>query len=417
MSSTPSGDEAPVVIVGASLAGLNCARELREAGYEGALTIVDRAPHMPYDRPPLSKQYLSGSLAEENLYFDVADLGRVTWMLETEAVSLDAGSRCVTLSSGEKLSFTDLVIATGACPRTISGHDLEGAILLRTLDDARRLRSLLSCPPRPRVVVVGGGFIGCEIASTGKQMGLEVTVVDSSGLLFEDLLGPEVADVITNLHDQHGVDLRLGRRASRLLGESRVEAVELADGEILPAEVVVLALGVSPETEWLSGSGLTLDDGVLTDGALEAAPHIYAAGDVARYPSALRKEHRRVEHWDNAIQTGRHAAQSLLARRRGHPTEAFDDVPWVWSDQHRTKLQVIGSPRGCDEVALVNELDETGRFLALYRKDDVLAAGFGIKRTKTLMDLKSEIGQPHSWERAVRACIPSAILTENEPAA
>lgn len=379
-----------VLIVGASLAGLSAARTLRTEGFSGRLTVVGNEAHRPYDRPPLSKQFLGGLDEHTDLGSD--DVPDVDWILGVAAAELDVPTRNVTLSDGRTLGFDGLVIATGASPRRLPGFDKSGVHTIRTVGDADGLRRALA-GDSPRVALIGAGFIGAEIASTCIARGLPVTMIELEPVPFGRSLGVAVGAELSQLYVSKGVDLRPGRSVNRLLGDEHVTGLELDDGAIIEADVVVLSVGVIPATAWLESSGLPLENGVVCDATLQVAPGIVAAGDVARWPNERLGEFRRVEHWENAITSGEHAARTLLGGR-----ETYDTVPWVWSDQFGFKLQFVGSSINHDEVFLDSSLDSDGRLLALYRKKDRLIGACGIRRSKAVLSLRDSVGVPGSWQ-------------------
>lgn len=386
-----------IVIVGASLAGLSAARTLRADGFTGRVIVVGEETHRPYDRPPLSKQFLGENAERTDLGSEDVD---AEWVLGVAATGVDIAGRTVSLSDGSTLAFDGLVIATGATPRILPGFDKAGVHTLRTLDDAEAFRRELAIGS-PRIALVGAGFIGAEIASTCVARGLSVTMIELEPVPFGRSLGTAVGAELSALYSRSGVDMRPGRSVARLIGDDRVTALELDDGSIIPADIVVLSVGVIPATAWLEDSGLSLEGGVVCDESLLAAPGIVAAGDVARWPNRRLGEFRRIEHWENAITSGEHAARTLL----GNPAP-YEPVPWVWSDQFGFKLQFVGSSIEPDEILLDSTLDDAGRLLALYRKADRLAGACGIRRTKAVLSLRELVGQPGSWQRALDSVAP-----------
>jgi NADPH-dependent 2,4-dienoyl-CoA reductase/sulfur reductase-like enzyme len=302
------------------------------------------------------------------------------------------------------------VVASGAAPRTLAGGDLPGVHVLRGLDDAIGLRRDLERRPG-HVVVVGGGFIGAEVAAACIGRGLRVTVLEVQEHPFERVLGTEVGEAVMAGHRGRGVTVRTGAAVSALRGTGHVESVELATGEVLDAELVVLGLGVTPCTGWLAGSGLTVDDGVECDSTLLAGPRVVAAGDVARWPNHRLGEFRRVEHWDNAIRQGRHAAQRLLAEHGHGEVTDFTSVPWVWSDQYADKLQVVGSTLGFEEAVVVHGSPAEGRFLALYRRGNHLTAAVGFNNAKLVTRYRRMLARPVTWADALAAAEPAATAT------
>ncbi|OBK87212.1 NAD(P)/FAD-dependent oxidoreductase [Mycobacterium sp. 1165178.9] len=360
-----------VVVVGAGVAGVRAAETLRRDGYDGALTIVGAERHAPYHRPPLSKKLLSGQVHRAGVdmapQFDMD--ARV--LRGATAVGLDASARTVQVrDEGQNLSldFDGLVIASGATPREWPGGPVpDGVLLLRTVDDCLAIRERLGS--RPRVVVIGGGFIGSEVAATCRLLGLDVVLVEKATGPLVQALGAELAPCWAKLHRDHGVDLRVGVGVDTFVGNGRVEAVRLTDGSQVPADVVIVGLGVTPATAWLEGSGLHLDDGVVCDatGAAEGNTgdgNVVAAGDVARWWHPLYERHLRTEHWDDALRQGEAAARTLLAGPEH--AEGFDAVPYFWSDQYDVKLQMVGVPTDYDAVEIVEGKPDAWEFVAAY---------------------------------------------------
>jgi 3-phenylpropionate/trans-cinnamate dioxygenase ferredoxin reductase component len=389
-----------IVIVGASLAGLRAAMTLREDGFAGSLVVVGEEARMPYDRPPLSKQILSGEWTPQDtaLPFDSALLD-ADWRLGRRAVSLNVGERRIELDDGSSEPFDGLIIATGAVPRSLGEPRLAGVHTLRTLDDAVALEADLRFGRGP-VVVVGGGFIGAEVAATCRRRGLEVTIAEALPAPLSRALGPEVGALMASIHRDRGVEVRVGVSVRRVVGARRVEQVELSDGTSLAAGVVLVAVGVRPATDWLEGSGLALDDGVICDETCSVAPGIVAAGDVARWPSRRSQDVRRIEHWDNATRQAEHAARRLLAGSGPGGAGRYDPVPWVWSDQYELKLQLAGSPTPHDEVRVVVSTSDERRVLAFYRRGERLVAGLGINRARLVLQLRTMLDNGISWEEA-----------------
>jgi 3-phenylpropionate/trans-cinnamate dioxygenase ferredoxin reductase subunit len=391
-----------IVVVGASLAGLRAVETLRREGYDDRLVLVGAEPHRPYDRPPLSKELLAGEWEPEQLTlrhqsYDDLDLD---WRLERRATSLDLRAREVELHDGERIAFDGLVVATGATPRTLPGTPpLAGVFTLRTLDDSLALAELLDA--RPRVVVIGAGFIGSEVAATCKtKRGLDVTVLEALPVPMVRGVGPIIGDVMGELHRDHGVDLRCGVTVAGIEGDGRVERVRLGDGTAIEADVVVVGVGVAPETAWLEGSGLRLDNGVVCDETCLAAPGVVAAGDVARWPNPrFGGELMRVEHWTNATEQGVAAAQRLLAGESGGVPYA--PVPFVWSDQYDVKIQVVGHVRGDDEVAVAHGTLDERRFVALFGRAGRLTGALGFGRPRQLMQYRRMVADGAAFADAV----------------
>ncbi len=334
-----------IVVVGASLAGLQAVQTLRRADFAGDITLVGEEPDLPYDRPPLSKGFLSGDVDDDRVRLRAAadpDALGIEWRLSTRATGLDLDRRVVQTADDE-LAFDGLVIATGARARRLPASELEGVHVLRTINDARAIRDRLAAVPE-RLVVIGAGFIGAEVAATARSLGVDVTMIEAAEAPLTRVLGVEAGMEVAALHRDHGVDVRLGAGVRALHGDGAVSGVELVDGSMIDTDMVVVGIGVIPNTEWLESTGLEIDDGVVCDATCLAAPGVVAAGDVARWPNPRYEGTRRVEQWDNAVDQGAHAARRLLAWGAGEDGEAFDPVPWFWSDQYDRKLQLAGVP-------------------------------------------------------------------------
>ncbi|GAA1210197.1 NAD(P)/FAD-dependent oxidoreductase [Prauserella alba] len=354
-----------ITVVGASLAGLATVRALRAQEFEGRITVIGDEQHEPYDRPPLSKEYLAGTVSEEDIGLtdsDDVELG-VEWVLGQAASSLDNAGKAVVLEDGSRVGTDAVVLATGARARQFPGGCPQGVHTLRTLDDARALRSELV--PGARLVVIGAGFIGAEIASTAAALGCEVDVVEAADVPLQRPLGAEMGAVCGRLHARNGARLHVGTGLAELVGETRVTAVRLTDGRELPADVVVVGIGAQPNTEWLAGSGLEIDDGVRTDEqGRTTIPEVLAVGDCAHSYRDYTAGWLRLEHWTNALQQPAAAVAALLGRE--HSAPAHHSVPYFWSDQYGHKIQFAGH-RSADCTVQVEEGDpDSGDFLALY---------------------------------------------------
>jgi NADPH-dependent 2,4-dienoyl-CoA reductase/sulfur reductase-like enzyme len=394
-----------VVVVGASLAGLRAAETLRTDGFDGRLALVGAETHLPYDRPPLSKKVLAGEWEPDRIHLrkpdEYDDLG-FDLHLGVKAIGLDTAARQVHLSDGSTLVFDGLVIATGAAPRRLPGQpELPGIFELRTLDDALALRGALEEGPR-RVVVVGAGFIGAEVAATARSRGLEVTLVEALPVPLARGLGPALGAAIGELHRARGVDVRLGVGVGAMEGRDRVERIRLTDGTELEADVVVVGVGVAPVTDWLEGSGLELRDGVVCDATLAAGPAgVYAAGDLARWPNELFGEEMRVEHWTNAAEQGAAAARNLLATGAGGTGAAYAPVPFFWSDQFDARIQFLGRAGGDDDVEVVHGALDGSQFVALYGRAGRFRGVFGLSSPKQVMRYRKLLLACTSWEDAL----------------
>jgi 3-phenylpropionate/trans-cinnamate dioxygenase ferredoxin reductase subunit len=373
-----------VTIVGASLAGLSTARALRAEGYDGAVTLIGTERHLPYDRPPLSKDFLKGTADADALALgsaeEYADLD-VNWLLGESAVRLSATARSVTLAGGREIRADAVVVATGASPRTLPGTEgLAGVHTLRTLDDAEALRAELTTGS-PRVVVIGAGFIGAEVASTARALGLEVTVVEAQEVPLERALGREMGLLCAALHADHGVRLITGTGVAGLEGDGGlVTGVRLADGRLLPADVVLVGVGVRPNTAWLEGSGVTVDDGVVCDaGCLSSVPGVLAVGDVARVPHPFTGRHARIEHWTNAMEQATTAARTLLSGTSATPAAT---PPYFWSQQYGTMIQLAGHVPAAARPRVLDGDPADRAFLAVYEVDGHATAYLALSRPK-----------------------------------
>ncbi|PWI13647.1 FAD-dependent oxidoreductase [Streptomyces sp. Act143] len=373
-----------VAVVGASLAGLSAARSLRKRGYDGRLVVIGDEPHRPYDRPPLSKEFLAGTLGEAELALeaDGEDLA-AQWLLGTRAVGLDHVGRTVRLADGREVRADGFVLATGAAARTLPGSEgLAGVHTLRTLDDARALRAELA--RGGRLVVIGGGFIGAEVASTAYALGLEVTVVEAAPTPLAGPLGEAMGAVVAGLHADHGVRLVCGVGVKGLSGESRVDAVLLEGGRSLPADIVVVGVGARPNVEWLEGSGIALDNGVKcgADGRTNLAG-VVAVGDCANWYDPRAGHHRRVEHWTGALERPDAAIATLLARGAVEP--GVPRPPYFWSDQYGVKIQFAGHAAAADSVTVETGAADSRDVLAVYRRagDPVAVLGMNQPRLFT----------------------------------
>ena len=318
--------------------------------------------------------------------------------LGRRATALALDERVVVLDDGERVAFDGLVIATGASPRVLPGTpDLEGIHVLRTIDDCLAIRAALDA--KPRVVVVGAGFIGSEVAATCRGRGLEVTVLEALPVPLARALGDEMGAACGELHRDHGVDLRVNATVAGFEGAGRIERVRLGDGGAVDAELVVLGVGVAPETGWLEGSGLALDNGVVCDAACFAsAPGVVAAGDVARWHNPLFGIDMRVEHWTNAAEQGTAAARALLAGAGAVP---FAPVPYFWSDQYDAKIQFVGVAAPDDEVRVVHGSVAERRFVALYGRAGRLVGALAVSRPRLLMAYRRLIADQASWDDAL----------------
>ena len=402
----PQGRER-ITIVGASLAGYWAAETLRRDGFEGAISLIGDEAHEPYDRPPLSKKYLAGDVERDRV-----DLGNAEKLaaldldlrLGQRATGLDVAARTLEVDRVAE-PFDGLIIATGARCRTLPGTDgVAGVHTLRTVDDADAVRTAMDAGAR-RMVVVGAGFIGAEVASTAVGRGLAVTMVEVLEAPFGRVLGVEMGAVLADVHRSHGVDLRTGVGVDEVLTGpdggvgTRVVGVRLADGSEVACDLLVAGIGVIPNVDWLEGSGLEVADGVVCDETCLAAPGVVAAGDVARWTNARYGESMRVEHWDNAVQQGVHAARRLL--QSDEEAQPFTPVPWFWSDQYDRKVQLAGRTHPDAEVRVVTGSVDEHRFVTYYGLGGRFLGALGMNRPRHVMQSKGLLEQDASWDEAL----------------
>lgn len=388
-----------IVVVGASLAGLRAVEALRREGYAGRLTLVGAESFEPYDRPPLSKAYLAGDADRASLALRAQgyDELAVDLRLGAAAHSLDVSGR--TLGVGDDaLAFDGLVIATGAAPRRLpSQPDLAGVHTLRTIADADAMRGWID--GEARLCVIGAGFIGAEVAATARTHGRVVTVLEALPQPMVRGVGPVIGEVLARLHRAHGVDLRLGVGVDAIAGNATVERVHLVDGSVIESDAVLVAIGAVPTTDWLDGSGLTIDNGVVCDASLRAAPGIVAAGDVCRWPNEqFDGEVMRIEHWTNAAEQGTHAARSLLA---GDDAEPFVTVPFVWSDQYDVKIQSAGRFSGDDRMEIVSGSVDEDRFVAIFERNGRISGVLGFSQPRRVIQYRRMIAARDSFDAAL----------------
>lgn len=391
-----------ITIVGASLAGLRAAETLRSDGFDGGLVIIGAENRLPYDRPPLSKSVLEGTRSPEDTTLrdrKALDGLNADWHLGCRATTLDVAERKVHLEGGEQVPFDGLVIATGASPRRLpSTPDLEGIHVLRTLDDCLAIAKELDASPR--VVVIGAGFIGLEVAATCRKRGLAVTVIEALPVPLGRVLGEEMGTACASLHLDHGVDLRCGVGVERFEGTGRVEAVVLSDRSRIEADVVVVGVGVAPATDWLEGSGLELDNGVICDATCATnVPGIVAAGDIARWYNPRFGELMRLEHWTNAVEQGMAAAKRLLAGDTS--AEPFAPVPYFWSDQYETKIQFVGRAAAGDDIRVVHGSVEDRRFVTLYGRAGKLVGALTFSLPRRSMEFRRMVEENASFDDAL----------------
>jgi 3-phenylpropionate/trans-cinnamate dioxygenase ferredoxin reductase subunit len=394
-----------VAVVGASAAGLSVVETLRLEGFDGRITLVGEERELPYDRPPLSKEILAGTWPEERARLcDASTLAGydVDLRLGTRATGVDPIARKVELADGSAVSYDELVVATGVRPRRLPGSEaISGVHVLRTLADARALRSTLA--GGPRLVIVGAGFLGAEVAAVASSAGAQVTMVSDLQAPLSDVLGADLGALLLDVHRQRGVRVLAGTRVREVLAAGgRVRGVRLADGSVLGADVVLIAIGSLPNVEWLAGSGIAVGDGVLCDCNCQAAPGVWAAGDVASWVHRTLGRRLRLEHRTNAAEQGVAVAENILS---GEPPKPFAPVPYIWSDQYDLKLQIYGVPRGADSFVIAEGSLEARRFVAFYGRGGVVCATVGVNMARALRDARAVVAAAPPWASVARVAL------------
>jgi len=374
-----------IVIVGGGLAATRVAEQLRRAEYAGPVTIVSDEVHLPYDRPPLSKEVLRAQVDEVTLKpLEFYDENDITLLLGSAATTIDNDAKTVKLDNDMVLSYDDLIIATGLVPRRIpSFPDLEGVRVLRTFDESLALRK--HAGEAHRAVVIGAGFIGCEVTASLRGLGVDVVLVEPQPAPLASVLGTQIGELVARLHRAEGVDVRTGVGVAEIVGTSHVEKVVLSDGSEIEADLVVVGIGSRPATDWLEGSGIAVDNGVICDNVgRTTVPHIWALGDVASWQDALGHQ-ARVEHWSNVAEQARVLVPSLLGKE---PPQAVV-VPYFWSDQYDVKIQCLGEPEADDIVHIVE--DDGRKFLAYYEREGALVGVVGGGMPGKVMKARAKI--------------------------
>ena len=396
-------DKQTFVIVGAGLAGAKAAETLREEGYDGRLVLLGAEPERPYERPPLSKEYLRGETDREQAYVHEAAFYEehgIELRSGEHVVRLDPGRRELTLQSDEPLAYDRLLLATGSAPRRLSipGSELEGVHYLRTFGDSDALRARLDAGGR--LVVIGAGWIGCEVAASARQRGIEVTVIAPHPVPFARVLGSEVGAIYRDIHVDHGVEMLLGTGAAALEGADSVERVRLNDGRTIDCDSVVVGIGATPRAILAAAAGLAVDNGILVDERLEtSAPGVFAAGDVANqlHPSLGRL---RVEHWDNALQQGPAAARSMLGS-----TEGYARLPYFFSDQYDVGMEYSGHATDWDRIVFRGDPAER-EFIVFWLRDGRVLAGMNVNVWDVAETIRGLIGHPVDEGRLADPDVP-----------
>ncbi len=392
-----------VVIVGAGHGAGQAVAALRQQQYAGTITLIGDEPWLPYQRPPLSKKYLAGELPAERLYFKPAsfyDDAAIRLMLNTRVSSIDRDTRSVTTATGDTIGYDELLIATGSRPRTLAlpGVDLDGVHYLRSIRDVDEIRAGMQAGKR--LTIVGAGYIGLEVAAVATTLGMQVTVIEMADRVMSRVVSPELSAFYASVHSRHGVNFRFSAGLKGFTGTSHVQQVELASGEVIPADSVVIGVGIVPNVELAEAAGIETSDGVVVDDHCRTSdPHIYAIGDCSMHPNTLLGVQLRLESVHNALEQAKTAAANICGEEA-----VYCQVPWFWSDQYDLKLQIAGISQGYDQVVIRGSMEERA-FACLYLRDGQLIAVDAVNRPKEFVQSKALI--------AAHARIAPAMLADS----
>lgn len=392
-----------VVIAGAGHAAGQVVATLKQKKFAGRIVLIGEESYLPYQRPPLSKKYLAGELPAERLHFKADsfyDDPQISVHLNTRVEDIDT-ARGVVTANGDDYTYDKLVLALGSRVRTVpvDGADLDGVHYLRTIADVDRIRGDIA--PGKRVVIVGAGYIGLEVAAVCRQLDLDVTVIEMADRVMSRVVSPEVSGFFEQQHTRHGVKLMLSTGLTAFTGDGRVTAVATSDGATIPADLVVVGVGILPNTELASAAGLDVDNGIVVDDRCQTSDaNIYAVGDCSAHPNSIYGRRIRLESVHNALEQAKTAASNICG-----DDSHYSQVPWFWSDQHELKLQIAGLSEGYDEVVMRGDA-ETGSFACLYLRDGVLIAVDAINSPRDFVQSKVLI--------ANRAAIDPAKLADSE---
>jgi len=399
-----------MVIIGGGLTAAKAAEGLRNGGFDGRVALVGAEPHLPYERPPLSKGYLLGDDDLDSVFVHAPtwyDEHDIALHLGSPATTLDVDTHTVTTGDRE-IGYDRLLVATGSTPRRLEVADRSGAAVayLRTIEDSRRLKAALQ--PGRHVAVIGGGWIGLEVAAAARTAGCAVTVVEALEKPLLHTLGPEVADLFATLHESHGVHLRTNASVSAVVADAERCVVRLDDGSSVEADLLVVGVGARPTTDLAETAGLDTDNGIVVDEHLRTSdPDVFAAGDVANAYHPRLGRHLRVEHWDNAIEQGRAAARSMLGS-----DEAYDRLPYFFTDQYDLGMEYVGSigPDGYDEVVLRGDVTG-GVFTAFWLADGRVLAGMHANDWDAMEPMRRIVGRAVDLAGLRDVDVPLARLT------
>ena len=386
---------AGMVIIGCGQAGGQAAASLRQEKYEGPITMIGQEPYIPYQRPPLSKQYLSGeqekeklSLRQESFYSEK----EINLMLETSVLSLDPHKKELQLENDETVTYDKLLIATGGRPRKleVDGHTLKGIHYLRNIDDVDAIKTQMSISQN--LVIVGGGYIGLEVASVAIKKGLTVSVLEMESRILERVTTEEMSAFYHQLHTDEGVNILTSTQAKAFKGSETVESVVCGDHEI-PADLVIVGIGILPNTEMAEAAGLETNNGLVVDEHCRTSnEHIFAAGDCTNHPNPILNRRLRLESVPNAMEQGRVAASNMLGG-----SKSYASMPWFWSDQYEHKLQMVGFSKDSDQSVVRGDM-ESKSFTVFYLKDDSIIAADSVNNPKEFMASKQLVGKKASIE-------------------
>jgi len=372
-----------VIIVGAGHAAGQAAASLRQKGFEGRIVMIGDEEQAPYQRPPLSKAFLAGEIAIDRLYFKPEKFWPehdVETQLSTRVEAIDCAARTVTLDNGESLEYTKLILATGSRVRElpIPGHELPGVHYLRSIADVAAMQPAFK--EGARIVIVGGGYIGLEVAAVAKKNGLEVTVLETEDRVMSRVVAMEVSHFFQNMHREEGVNLELGRRVQEIGGDGKVEEVRCADGFTVPADICLIGIGIIPNFDIAEAAGIKCSDGIVVNEFCQTSdPDVYAIGDCTRHPNPILGRHLRLESVHNAIEQGKTAAAAICGEQ-----VAYAQVPWFWSDQYNVKLQIVGLTEGFEQCVIRGNPDERS-FAAFYLEGGKLLAVDAVNSPREFM--------------------------------
>ncbi|WP_109316568.1 NAD(P)/FAD-dependent oxidoreductase [Pseudovibrio ascidiaceicola] len=385
-----------IVVVGAGQAGVQAAQTLRQKGYEGELVMLGNEPQPPYQRPPLSKKFLSGDVEPDALFIRPEafyEANNIDLKVNAHVESIDLEKKSVTLASGEELSWDKLLLATGTRARDLPlpGAELEGVVTLRSIGDVELIKQLFV--PGKKLVVIGGGYIGLEVTAVAKSMGLDVVVLEAQERLLKRVVSPDISSFFHGLHSGNGAELFCGTGVTSIEGtDGKVSSVKLADGSEIPCDLVLSAVGAVPNAELAEAAGLDVDDGILVDGAGQTSDEdVYACGDCVRFFSERYGRSIRLESVQNAIDQAKAVAVALTDPDHDHSHD-YDPLPWFWSDQHHIKLQIAGLSNGYDEAVLVGDTSSDSFYVAYLEKGKLIAVD-SINHPRSHMMARRVIGQ------------------------